>query len=682
MNSAPLLRPLRSMLQGRLQLATTTRTARTALRPATRLRTNASIATDPKAAAAAVDASAPSTATTTSPPPPTPLSNTTPLDVQEAADAGDVSRMPRSLEALYLKPLRREAEFGVPSCDLQLRSYSVRNLEFFCDFALRAAYYCGLPAFGPVPLPRKTERWTVPKGHFIDKKSQENFERITLRRLIQIRDGHPETVQVWLAFLQKHAYYGIGMKANVWEFSKLGVGKAMDEKAAEVSKLLEDKWEHLGHVKKLEGIEDIEEFLATERTKVSGGRIARAGARQQLLGSFFGPAELRCTGSPRSLSHTRTLTLTLAQRRRFASSRSGPLPVGPTAPTAPKVIFSGIQPTGVPHLGNYLGALKQWKRMQDEADPGTTLLFSIVDLHALTMPRRMGTLAQGKREMLAALLAVGLDPQRSIIFYQSTVPAHSELQWILSCTASMGYLSRMTQWKDKMALATNASLQDDGTTKRLKHGLFSYPILQAADILVHRATHVPVGDDQRQHLEFARECVTNFNHAYGGSYLVAPQTMVSPAKRVMSLRDPTKKMSKSDLDPFSTITLADEAYKVQKKITTALTDSDPTVSYDPAGRPGVANLLELWSHFDPHKRTPAVLAAGLVGVQNHLGTLKARVGQAVEAEMQEIRERYLEFLAPGKAGYLDEVVQEGGRKARESAEETMKIVREAVELGA
>ena len=131
--------------------------------------------------------------------------------------------MPRSLEALYLKPLRREAEYGVPSCNLQLRSYSLRNLEFFCDFALRAAYYAGLPAYGPTPLPRIVERWTVPKSTFIFKKSQENFERITLRRLVQIRDGDPETVQVWLAFLQKHAYYGIGMKANVWEFSKLGM---------------------------------------------------------------------------------------------------------------------------------------------------------------------------------------------------------------------------------------------------------------------------------------------------------------------------------------------------------------------------------------------------------------------------------------------------------------------------
>ena len=131
-------------------------------------------------------------------------------------------RYPRSVESLYLRPLRREVKYGIPSCDLQLRSFSARNLEFFCDFALRAAYFLKLPAFGPVPLPRITERWTVPKSSFIFKKSQENFERVTMRRLVQIRDGNPETVQVWLAFLQKHAYAGVGMKANMWEFSKLG----------------------------------------------------------------------------------------------------------------------------------------------------------------------------------------------------------------------------------------------------------------------------------------------------------------------------------------------------------------------------------------------------------------------------------------------------------------------------
>ena len=141
-------------------------------------------------------------------------------DTVEDSDEG--VRIPRSVQAIYLKPLRRKAEFGLPCCDLQIRSYSVRNLEFMADFALRAAYYLHLPARGPVPLPRITERWTVPRGNFVHKKSQENFERITMRRLIQILDGHPETVEIWLAFLRKHAYYGVGMKANVWEHEKLG----------------------------------------------------------------------------------------------------------------------------------------------------------------------------------------------------------------------------------------------------------------------------------------------------------------------------------------------------------------------------------------------------------------------------------------------------------------------------
>lgn len=144
-----------------------------------------------------------------------------PLEATEAEDGEP--RLPRSVQALYMQPLRRECEYGVPSADLQLRSFTLPNLEFFSDFALRAAYYLGLPAFGPVPLPRITERWTVPRSHFIYKKSQENYERITLRRLIQIRDGHPETVQLWLAYLQKHAYPGLGMKANIFEFDRLGV---------------------------------------------------------------------------------------------------------------------------------------------------------------------------------------------------------------------------------------------------------------------------------------------------------------------------------------------------------------------------------------------------------------------------------------------------------------------------
>ncbi|KAI1489886.1 30S ribosomal protein S10, mitochondrial [Biscogniauxia mediterranea] len=174
-------------------------------------------------------------------------------------------RLPRAVQAVYLQPLRREAEYGVPSCDLQLRSYSIPNLEVFCDFALRAAYYLGLPAFGPVPLPKIIERWTVPKSHFIFKKSQENFERITRRRLIQIKDGHPETVQIWLAYLQKHAYYGIGMKANVWQYGKIDTGKQMDEELGSMQKIIEQKLSLLGRTKTMGSVEKLQEFLASER---------------------------------------------------------------------------------------------------------------------------------------------------------------------------------------------------------------------------------------------------------------------------------------------------------------------------------------------------------------------------------------------------------------------------------
>ncbi|EEA18849.1 hypothetical protein EYB25_008946 [Talaromyces marneffei] len=161
-------------------------------------------------------------------------------------DISQGSRLPRSVQALYLRPLRRKAQHGLPVCDLQLRSYSVRNVEFFADFAIRAAYYLNLPVSGPVPLPRIVERWTVPRSNFVHKKSQENFERITLRRLIQIKDGHPETVQLWLAFLRRHAFYGVGMKANVFDFDDLDVGGSLDATADDVDKALEPYFAQFG----------------------------------------------------------------------------------------------------------------------------------------------------------------------------------------------------------------------------------------------------------------------------------------------------------------------------------------------------------------------------------------------------------------------------------------------------
>jgi ribosomal protein S10 len=168
------------------------------------------------------------------------------------------------VQAVYLRPLRRSPTYGIATCDLQLRSYSVRNLEFFADFAMRAAYYLGLCARGPVPLPRITERWTVPRGNFVHKKSQENFERITLRRLIQIQDGHPTVVQCWLGYLERKAYYGIGMKANVWDFEGLDVAKRMDEQAELLDKQMEPHWSNLGMRANAATAEKIAELLGSE----------------------------------------------------------------------------------------------------------------------------------------------------------------------------------------------------------------------------------------------------------------------------------------------------------------------------------------------------------------------------------------------------------------------------------
>ncbi|KAI0554958.1 tryptophanyl-tRNA synthetase [Xylaria curta] len=342
------------------------------------------------------------------------------------------------------------------------------------------------------------------------------------------------------------------------------------------------------------------------------------------------------------------------------------------------VVFSGIQPTGIPHLGNYLGAMRQWKRLQDAAGDEDKLLFSIVDLHAITVPQDAETLRYRRREMLAALIAIGLDPKKSTLFYQSSVMQHSELMWILSCTASMGYLSRMTQYKSKLLAENKADDLEDAITSRLKLGLFSYPVLQAADILVHRATHVPVGDDQKQHLEFARECVTNFNHTYNQELFVPPETITTPSPRIMSLRDPYQKMSKSSRNEKSRILITSSPQEITQRIMSAVTDSLNEVTYEPELRPGVANLLELIAQCSPEPTTAADVADTLMRAK--LGDLKAWCAQAVTTELSGIRERYTELIQLQGGKYLDDIEAEGAEIARQNAEETMRLVRSAVGL--
>ncbi|GKT43780.1 tuberculostearic acid methyltransferase UfaA1 [Colletotrichum spaethianum] len=241
----------------------------------------------------------------------------------------------------------------------------------------------------------------------------------------------------------------------------------------------------------------------------------------------------------------------------------------------------------------------------------------------------------------------------------------------------MGYLSRMTQWKSKLSLSSDATILDEGAKASLKLGLFSYPVLQAADILVHRATHVPVGDDQKQHLEFARECVTNFNYNFG-AHLVSPETITSTARRVMSLQQPNQKMSKSAADPRSRILITDTPEEIHKKIMSARTDSSNHVSYDPNNRPGVSNLVEILSIFDAQGRSPFHLAETFS--QTSLKNFKQTVSAAVVQGLEGFRERYFHFLSADEGKYLDAVEAQGANKARLSAEETMAIVREATGL--
>ncbi|KAI9367511.1 hypothetical protein BJX61DRAFT_527992 [Aspergillus egyptiacus] len=351
--------------------------------------------------------------------------------------------------------------------------------------------------------------------------------------------------------------------------------------------------------------------------------------------------------------------------QRWQSTKSSKRPV--------TTIFSGIQPTGVPHLGNYLGALREWVRLQNAAADDAKLIFSIVDLHALTVPQEGRKLRSWRKEAFATLVAVGLDPSRSTIFFQSAVHQHTELFWILSTVASTGYLSRMTQWKSKLQLPEDANLENSDVRSKLRLGLFSYPVLQAADILVHRATHVPVGEDQRQHLEFSRYTANSFNHIYG-SIFPSPEALFSPAKRVMSLKEPTLKMSKSHPDERSRIILTDSPEEVHRKVKVALTDSEPGISYDPINRPGVSNLIEILGHLE-EKSCEEIASCHR---STSLRAFKEHLSDVICEVLAPIREKYYSLMAD--AGSLDAIAEQGAEDARANAEMTMKKVRKAMGL--
>jgi tryptophanyl-tRNA synthetase len=324
---------------------------------------------------------------------------------------------------------------------------------------------------------------------------------------------------------------------------------------------------------------------------------------------------------------------------------------------ASRRVFSGIQPTGDFHVGNYVGALRNWVALQDEYDE---TIYCVVDLHAMTMPYDPEEMRTGRLETAKMLLAVGIDPERSLLYHQSEVPQHVELTWILGTMTGLGQLERMTQFKEKSDQA------------RQNLGLFAYPVLQAADILVHKVHAVPVGDDQAQHLELTRDLAQRFNARFGEEFPL-PQTITPEVgARVMSLTEPTSKMSKSDPSPRSRILLKDSSDDILKKVKAAVTDTGTEVVYDWESKPGISNLLELFSVFADRPIPDLVAEYGDAGY----GAFKIAVADAIAEGLAPIRADY-EALEDAE---VEKIMARGAATARDRAEIEMKTVREKVGL--
>jgi tryptophanyl-tRNA synthetase len=320
-------------------------------------------------------------------------------------------------------------------------------------------------------------------------------------------------------------------------------------------------------------------------------------------------------------------------------------------------VFSGVQPSGDLHLGNYLGAFRNWVADQHQFDA----LFCVVDLHALTLDHDPALLADKTLETAESLLAVGLDPSVCTLFVQSHVPEHPRLTWLLECTATYGELRRMTQFKEK-----------SGEQETVRAGLLTYPVLMAADILLYDAERVPVGDDQRQHLELTRDVAARFNNRYGPTFVVPEAAVPKVGARVMDLQEPTRKMSKSVSSPLGTVLVLDSPEEIDRKVRKAVTDTETEVRYDPVAKPGVSNLLELLSAATGGD--PAELATRYV----NYGQLKADVAEGLAELLRPVRARLVELHA--ERGYVESVLAEGAVKARAIAAPTLDRAMRAVGL--
>lgn len=330
-----------------------------------------------------------------------------------------------------------------------------------------------------------------------------------------------------------------------------------------------------------------------------------------------------------------------------------------------ETIFSGIQPSGTPTIGNYIGAMKQFVDLQNSYN----CYFCIVDEHAITVPQEPQKLRQQTRSLAALYLAVGLDPERATIFIQSEVSAHAEAAWIIQCNTTIGELERMTQFKDKS--------QKNGRTG-VSAGLLTYPPLMVGDIILYNADLVPVGEDQKQHLELTRDFVERFNKRYAQpnqEILTMPEVRIAEqGSRVMSLQTPTSKMSKSDTNAKGFISMLDEPNVIRKKIKSAVTDSTGVIEYDPENKPGISNLLSIFSSVTD--RSIDELAEAYNG--KGYGEFKSDLAEAVVALLEPIQERYNELLVSDE---LDEILDRGAEQARFVANKTLQRMKNAVGLG-
>ena len=327
---------------------------------------------------------------------------------------------------------------------------------------------------------------------------------------------------------------------------------------------------------------------------------------------------------------------------------------------AKKRIFSGIQPSGELTLGSYMGAIKNWVSLQDEYD----CLYCIVDMHAITMRQNPADLRRRSVNQLAQYIACGLDPAKNIMFIQSHVPQHAELSWVLGCYTQFGELSRMTQFKDK------AAKHADNITA----GLFTYPVLMAGDILLYQSDLVPVGADQKQHIEIARDIAIRFNNAYGETFKVPEGFIPKFGARVMSLQDPSMKMSKSDPNPNGFVAIMDDPSVIMKKFKRAVTDSDTFIAFDPENKPGVSNLLSIYTSFTGLTMDEAVKHFDGLGY----GSLKTEVAEAVIAGLEPVQNEYKKILSD--KAYLEKIMADGAEKASAQARKTLRKVYRKVGL--